>query len=78
MTSNLDNCFNTSGTHDKGIATKNTLITGPPGCGKSTLIERIVLQVKGPITGFFTSEIREEGRRDILVDKILVRMTGKT
>jgi nucleoside-triphosphatase THEP1 len=42
---------------------KNILFTGPPGCGKSTLIERIVKQVKIPHTGFFTREIREKGRR---------------
>lgn len=42
---------------------RNILFTGPPGCGKSTLIEKIVLTIKGPITGFFTREIRERGQR---------------
>jgi nucleoside-triphosphatase len=42
---------------------KNILITGPPRCGKSTFIEKLVHPIKGPITGFFTREIREEGRR---------------
>jgi nucleoside-triphosphatase len=42
---------------------KNILFTGPPGCGKSTLIEKIVGQMKGSCTGFFTRELREQGRR---------------
>ena len=42
---------------------KNILFTGPPGCGKSTLIEKIALMIKGPITGFLTREMRERGQR---------------
>ena len=42
---------------------KNILFTGPPRCGKSTVIEEIVGQLKSPSTGFFTREIREGGRR---------------
>jgi len=42
---------------------KNILFTGSPGCGKSTLIEKIVARTKRPATGFFTREIREHGRR---------------
>jgi len=42
---------------------RNILITGPPGCGKSTLIEKIVNRIERPVTGFFTREIKEEGRR---------------
>ncbi|MBW1669634.1 MAG: NTPase [Deltaproteobacteria bacterium] len=42
---------------------KNILITGPPRCGKSTLIERIIARVQKPLTGFFTREIREGGKR---------------
>ena len=42
---------------------KNILFTGIPGCGKSTLIEKIVAGTKRPATGFFTREIREKGRR---------------
>jgi nucleoside-triphosphatase len=42
---------------------RNILITGPPGCGKSTLIEKIVNRIERPVTGFFTREIKKEGRR---------------
>ncbi len=42
---------------------KNLLFTGPPGCGKSTLIEKIVRKVDRPCAGFFTREIRDRGRR---------------
>ena len=42
---------------------KNVLFTGSPGCGKSTLIEKIVARTKRSATGFFTREIRAHGRR---------------
>jgi nucleoside-triphosphatase THEP1 len=42
---------------------KNILVTGPPGCGKSTLIERVVGGIKRDATGFFTREIRQRGKR---------------
>ena len=43
---------------------RNILITGPPKCGKSTLIEKVVYRIgRRPIKGFFTREIKEKGRR---------------
>ena len=42
---------------------KNILVTGPPQCGKTTLIERVTSRIGLPLTGFFTREIREKGRR---------------
>jgi len=42
---------------------KNILLTGPPRCGKSTVIEKLVKQIRMPITGFLTREIREKGNR---------------
>ena len=42
---------------------RNVLFTGPPRCGKTTLIERIVSEIKVPHTGFFTREMREKGHR---------------
>jgi nucleoside-triphosphatase len=43
---------------------RNILITGLPGVGKSTLIKNITEALKDlrPV-GFYTAEIREEGRR---------------
>ncbi len=45
------------------MAKRNILITGQPGCGKSTLIERVVDRIEEHVTGFFTREIKEKGRR---------------
>jgi nucleoside-triphosphatase THEP1 len=42
---------------------KNLLITGPPGCGKTTLIEKVIERTHVPCIGFVTKEIREAGRR---------------
>jgi nucleoside-triphosphatase len=42
---------------------KNILVTGPPRCGKSTLIERVIRRIEKPMTGFFTREIKEKGKR---------------
>jgi len=42
---------------------KNFLVTGPPRCGKSTLVASIVSKIDNPMTGFFTREILERGRR---------------
>ena len=41
----------------------NILVTGPPRCGKSTLIERVVSRLQKPMTGFFTREMRQGGKR---------------
>ena len=41
----------------------NILITGPPGCGKSTLMEKVIERIERPVTGFFTREIKEKGKR---------------
>ena len=34
-----------------------------PGCGKTTLIKKIVCKLNQPVSGFFTNEIRQYGRR---------------
>ena len=40
-----------------------TLLTGSPGCGKTTLIRRVLAAFPGPAVGFYTQEIREGSRR---------------
>lgn len=47
------------------IKITNILLTGLPGVGKTTVIEKVVERLGGreTISGFLTSEIREEGSR---------------
>ncbi len=42
---------------------KNLLITGRPGSGKTTLVERLLASCPGGAGGFLTREIRERGVR---------------
>jgi nucleoside-triphosphatase len=47
------------------IASPKILLTGNPGSGKTTAIRAVVESLRGriPVTGFFTEDLREEGRR---------------
>ncbi len=40
------------------------LVTGLPGCGKTTLVRRAVAELGVPAAGFYTEEIRSAGRRE--------------
>jgi nucleoside-triphosphatase len=42
---------------------KKVLLTGRPGCGKTTLIKRVVNNLPRRAGGFYTEEIREAGAR---------------
>ena len=54
---------------------KNLLVTGPPGCGKTTLVRKIVQDLRGlPMAGFYTEEIREGRER---VGFALVSLDGR-
>jgi nucleoside-triphosphatase len=54
--------------------TKRILLTGRPGCGKTTLIQRVVKDLALPAGGFYTKEIRERGMR---VGFKLITLDGK-
>jgi nucleoside-triphosphatase len=54
--------------------TQKILLTGRPGCGKTTLIKRVVNELALPAGGFYTEEIRE--RRERVGFKI-VTLDGK-
>ncbi len=40
------------------------LITGPPGCGKTTLIRKAITELGLAAAGFYTEEIRSAGLRE--------------
>ena len=41
---------------------KNLLLTGPPGCGNTTVLERVVEHLGDHrLAGFLTLELREHG-----------------
>jgi nucleoside-triphosphatase len=43
---------------------KNVLLTGPPGCGKTTVIRRLVDLLRDlRLAGFYTQELRKRGQR---------------
>lgn len=39
------------------------LLTGPPQCGKTTVVQRVVARFAGRAAGFYTREVREKGVR---------------
>jgi nucleoside-triphosphatase len=44
--------------------TRNLLLTGLPGCGKTTVVQQVAEQLGGlRLAGFLTLELREHGRR---------------
>lgn len=43
---------------------KNLLLTGPPGCGKTTVVRRVMDHLTHlRLAGFYTREVREHGAR---------------
>ena len=54
----------------------NILITGSPGIGKTRLIKELAEKLAGKATGFYTEEIRKEGRSSGFRIKTLNGKTG--
>src|SRR5882762_2620908 len=54
--------------------TQKILLTGRPGCGKTTLIKCVVNKLARPSGGFYTEEVREHGAR---VGFKIVTLDGK-
>lgn len=55
---------------------KNLLVTGRPGCGKTTLIESVIRKFGNEAGGFFTREIRDHGVRKGFTLRTLEGRTG--
>lgn len=49
--------------HGQIEVSKKILITGPPGCGKTTLLKEVIRNSGLKFAGFITGEIRESGKR---------------
>jgi len=47
----------------KPVMNKKVLLTGRPGCGKTTLVKRVMVDFAAPAGGFYTDEVRESGQR---------------
>jgi nucleoside-triphosphatase len=46
------------------VDTRHILLTGLPGCGKTTVVQRVIQRLgDARLTGFYTREIRQSGRR---------------
>jgi nucleoside-triphosphatase len=42
---------------------RNIFLTGPPSSGKTTVIRKVIAQIAGKATGFYTQEIKKHDRR---------------
>lgn len=42
---------------------RNIFLTGPPSSGKTTVIRKVIAQLVGKATGFYTQEIKKHDRR---------------
>ncbi len=51
------------------------LLTGAPRCGKTTLLQKVLVSYTGPAGGFYTREVRKDGRRTAFE---MVTLDGKT
>lgn len=52
-----------SGPFQAAVSRPRLLLTGPPQCGKTTVVRRVVERFPGRASGFYTREVRLAGRR---------------
>ncbi|MFZ2087467.1 MAG: nucleoside-triphosphatase [Desulfobaccales bacterium] len=63
MADNLTLNADGGGTVHKNSRFPRLLLTGPPQCGKTTVVRRVVERFPGRAAGFYTREVRQGGRR---------------
>jgi nucleoside-triphosphatase len=51
------------------------LLTGPPQCGKTTIVQKVLADFPGRAAGFYTREVRERGKR---LGFEIVTLTGQS
>ena len=51
------------GEHRQTAFQQAFFLTGPPGSGKTTLLQQVVARLGDTAGGFYTTELREQGRR---------------
>jgi nucleoside-triphosphatase len=54
------------------ISNCNILLTGTPGCGKTTIIRKVVDGLTMPVKGFFTEEVRGSAGQRIGFDVVML------
>lgn len=42
---------------------KNIFLTGAPSAGKTTVIKKVIQELKCPANGFYTEEVKQDGKR---------------
>jgi nucleoside-triphosphatase len=54
------------------MSAPNILLTGPPGCGKTTIIRKVAERLPMPVEGFFTEDVRGRDGQRIGFDVVML------